>query len=119
MRSFLTADLVGFQSFDYARHFLSCCARQLGVEHEMDRGSIAVKYFGRKVYVTISPTGVQVSIAEEFRENRSAPKANSLTLSASSSLSVSLLLIFPFHFRSRTSCWSATAGTTPCGGRVS
>ena len=59
LRSFLTADLVGFQSFDYARHFLSCCARQLGVEHEMDRGSIALKYFGRKVYVTISPTGVQ------------------------------------------------------------
>ena len=59
LRSFLTADLVGFQSFDYARHFLSCCARQLGVEHEMDRGSIALKYFGRKVYVVILPTGVQ------------------------------------------------------------
>jgi len=59
LRSFLAADLLGFQTFDYARHFLSCCARQLGVEHETDRGSIVLNYFGRKVHVMILPTGVQ------------------------------------------------------------
>jgi trehalose 6-phosphate synthase/phosphatase len=25
LRGFLNADLVGFHTFDYARHFLSCC----------------------------------------------------------------------------------------------
>ena len=49
----------GFHTFDYARHFLSCCSRMLGVEHVTSRGSIMLEYYGRNVGVKIMPTGVQ------------------------------------------------------------
>jgi hypothetical protein len=47
----------GFHTFDYARHFLSCCSRMLGLEHQTTRGSISVEYYGRNVGVKIMPTG--------------------------------------------------------------
>ena len=47
----------GFHTFDYARHFLSCCSRMLGLEHETLRGSISVEYYGRNVGLKIMPTG--------------------------------------------------------------
>ena len=59
LRSFLNADLIGFQSFDYARHFISCCSRMLGLEAQTHRGAIAIEYFGRKVDIQVLPTGVQ------------------------------------------------------------
>ncbi|KAG1664974.1 hypothetical protein FOA52_001986 [Chlamydomonas sp. UWO 241] len=58
LRSLLNADLIGFHTFDYARHFLSCCSRMLGLEHETSRGSIAIDYHGRKVGLKIMPTGL-------------------------------------------------------------
>ncbi|PSC69557.1 trehalose phosphate synthase [Micractinium conductrix] len=58
IRSMLNADLVGFHTFDYARHFLSCCSRMLGLEHKTSRGSIIVEYYGRDVGIKIMPTGV-------------------------------------------------------------
>ncbi|GBF90542.1 trehalose-6-phosphate synthase phosphatase, partial [Raphidocelis subcapitata] len=58
LRSMLNADLIGFHTFDYARHFLSCCSRMLGLEHQTTRGSISVEYYGRNVGVKIMPTGV-------------------------------------------------------------
>jgi trehalose-6-phosphate synthase len=59
LRSLLNADLVGFHTFDYARHFLSCCSRMLGLEHRTSRGAIFVEYYGRDVGVKIMPTGVK------------------------------------------------------------
>ncbi len=47
----------GFHTFDYARHFLSCCSRMLGLEHETSRGSITMEYYGRTVGIKIMPTG--------------------------------------------------------------
>ncbi len=47
----------GFHTFDYARHFLSCCSRMLGLEHETSRGSITLDYYGRAVALKIMPTG--------------------------------------------------------------
>lgn len=58
LRSLLNADLLGFHTFDYARHFLSCCSRTLGLEHETSRGSITLEYYGRTVGIKIMPTGV-------------------------------------------------------------
>ncbi|GAX81965.1 hypothetical protein CEUSTIGMA_g9393.t1 [Chlamydomonas eustigma] len=58
LRSLLNADLIGFHTFDYARHFLSCCSRMLGLEHETSRGSITIDYYGRTVGLKIMPTGV-------------------------------------------------------------
>lgn len=59
MRSLLNADVIGFHTFDYARHFLSCCSRMLGLEHHTNRGSIVVEYYGRKVSIKILPVGVK------------------------------------------------------------
>lgn len=58
LRSLLNSDLIGFHTFDYARHFLSCCSRMLGLEHETSRGSITLDYYGRTVGIKIMPTGV-------------------------------------------------------------
>lgn len=59
LRSLLNADLIGFHTFDYARHFLSCCSRMLGLEHKTSRGSIILEYYGRDVGMKIMPTGVK------------------------------------------------------------
>mmetsp|Transcript_47255 Transcript_47255/g.120542 ORF Transcript_47255/g.120542 Transcript_47255/m.120542 type:complete len:875 (-) Transcript_47255:80-2704(-) len=59
LRSLLNADLLGFHTFDYARHFLSCCSRMLGLEHVTSRGSIMIEYYGRNVGIKIMPTGVR------------------------------------------------------------
>jgi len=50
--------VIGFHTFDYARHFLSCCSRMLGLEHKTSRGSIIMEYYGRDVAIKIMPTGV-------------------------------------------------------------
>jgi len=71
LRGFLNADLVGFHTFDYARHFLSCCSRMLGLEFQSKRGSIELEYFGRRVRVRISPVGVQV---DRLRQVMAAPE---------------------------------------------
>ena len=56
-----TSPCAGFHTFDYARHFLSCCSRMLGIEHIASRGSIMLEYYGRNVGVKIMPTGVDPS----------------------------------------------------------
>lgn len=56
LRSMLNADVIGFHTFDYARHFLSCCSRMLGLEHRTKRGSILMNYYGRDVHLKILPT---------------------------------------------------------------
>jgi trehalose 6-phosphate synthase/phosphatase len=60
LRAFLNADLIGFHTFDYARHFLSCCTRILGLEYESKRGYIGLEYYGRTVGIKIMPVGVHL-----------------------------------------------------------
>jgi trehalose 6-phosphate synthase/phosphatase len=60
LRSLLNCDLIGFHTFDYARHFLSCCARMLGLEYRSKRGYIGVEYFGRTVGIKIMPMGIHM-----------------------------------------------------------
>ncbi|KAI9339690.1 glycosyltransferase family 20-domain-containing protein [Obelidium mucronatum] len=50
----LAADLLGFHTYDYARHFLSSCARILGV-HTMPN---IVEFEGRCVHVGTFPIGI-------------------------------------------------------------
>ncbi|KAL6772144.1 TSPSP1 [Auxenochlorella protothecoides x Auxenochlorella symbiontica] len=59
MRAMLNADIIGFHTFDYARHFLSCCSRMLGLEHKTNRGAILIDYYGRDVCIKIMPTGIK------------------------------------------------------------
>ncbi|MED6157271.1 putative alpha,alpha-trehalose-phosphate synthase [UDP-forming] 11 [Stylosanthes scabra] len=60
LRAFLNCDLVGFHTFDYARHFLSCCSRMLGLDYESKRGYIGLDYYGRTVTIKILPVGIHM-----------------------------------------------------------
>ncbi|KAH7295905.1 hypothetical protein KP509_27G070100 [Ceratopteris richardii] len=64
LRGLLNADLVGFHTFDYARHFLSCCSRMLGLEYESKRGYIGIDYYGRTVSIKIMPVGIHMGQLE-------------------------------------------------------
>lgn len=50
----LGADLIGFHTYDYVRHFLSCSNRILGFEHNLNRISCE----GRYVHVEAFPMGI-------------------------------------------------------------
>ncbi|EEC84539.1 hypothetical protein OsI_31278 [Oryza sativa Indica Group] len=71
LRSLLNADLIGFHTFDYARHFLSCCGRMLGLKYESQRGYIALEYYGRTVTIKILPVGVHL---EQLRSVLNLPE---------------------------------------------
>ncbi|MQL90922.1 hypothetical protein Taro_023524 [Colocasia esculenta] len=64
LKALLNSDLIGFHTFDYARHFLSCCSRMLGLEYQCRRGYIGVEYFGRTVGIKIMPVGVHMGQLE-------------------------------------------------------
>ncbi|KAJ6888653.1 alpha,alpha-trehalose-phosphate synthase [Populus alba x Populus x berolinensis] len=64
LKALLNADLIGFHTFDYARHFLSCCSRMLGLNYESKRGHIGLEYFGRTVYIKILPVGIHMGRVE-------------------------------------------------------
>ncbi|WVZ92680.1 hypothetical protein U9M48_038726 [Paspalum notatum var. saurae] len=71
LRALLNADLVGFHTYDYARHFLSACTRLLGVSSHTRRGYIGIDYFGRSVVVKILSIGVDMG---QLREVLSLPE---------------------------------------------
>ncbi|KAK7320095.1 hypothetical protein RJT34_04826 [Clitoria ternatea] len=60
LRALLNSDLIGFHTFDYARHFLSCCSRMLGLTYESKRGYIGLEYYGRTVGIKILPVGIDM-----------------------------------------------------------
>ena len=65
LRGLLNADVVAFHTFDYARHFLSCTTRLLGLNHKTKHGALAIDYYGRSVGVKICPTGVNTDRLQE------------------------------------------------------
>jgi trehalose 6-phosphate synthase/phosphatase len=71
LRALLNADLVGFHTFDYARHFLSACSRLLGCDYQSKRGYIGIEYYGRTVTVKILPVGIDLG---QLRSVVSAPE---------------------------------------------
>ncbi|GAB2285431.1 Probable alpha,alpha-trehalose-phosphate synthase [UDP-forming] 7, variant 2 [Dionaea muscipula] len=64
IRALLNADLIGFHTFDYARHFLSCCSRMLGLEYQSKRGYLGLEYHGRTVGIKILPVGIHMGQVE-------------------------------------------------------
>ncbi|CAA2989727.1 probable alpha,alpha-trehalose-phosphate synthase [UDP-forming] 7 [Olea europaea var. sylvestris] len=64
LKALLNSDLIGFHTFDYARHFLSCCSRILGLEYQSKRGYIGVEYHGRTVGIKIMPVGIHMGQIE-------------------------------------------------------
>lgn len=64
LKALLNSDLIGFHTFDYARHFLSCCSRMFGLEYQSKRGYIGLEYFGRTVGIKIMPVGIHMGQIE-------------------------------------------------------
>ena len=62
LRGMLNADLVGFHTFEYARHFLTCCKRLLGLEFEFQGGTLGVRDSKRKVMLTVAHVGIDPPI---------------------------------------------------------
>lgn len=60
LKALLNSDLLGFHTFDYARHFLSCCSRMLGLSYQSKRGYIGLEYYGRTVSIKILPVGIHI-----------------------------------------------------------
>ncbi|KAK6919686.1 Glycosyl transferase, family 20 [Dillenia turbinata] len=64
LKALLNSDIIGFHAFDYARHFLSCCSRLLGLEYQSKRGYIGLEYYGRTVGIKIMPIGIHMGQIE-------------------------------------------------------
>ncbi len=62
----LGADLVGFHIYDYAKHFLNCCLRIVGIPNEY--GLLHVD--GRKVRVDSFPIGIDPSRFDKIRGDK-------------------------------------------------
>ncbi|KAE8708867.1 Alpha,alpha-trehalose-phosphate synthase 6 [Hibiscus syriacus] len=60
LKALLNSDLIGFHTFDYARHFLSCCSRMLGLDYQSKRGYIGLEYYGRTIGIKIMPVGIHM-----------------------------------------------------------
>ncbi|KAL8493205.1 hypothetical protein ACS0TY_024430 [Phlomoides rotata] len=79
LRALLNCDLIGFQTFDYARHFLSCCSRMLGLDYQSKRGYIGLDYYGRTVSIKILPVGIHMDqIQSTMSEPDTAHKVKEL-----------------------------------------
>ena len=62
LRSMLCADHIGFHIFEYARHFLACCRRILGLPFYSEKGGfLGVDVQGRHVVVTVCHAGIEPS----------------------------------------------------------
>lgn len=58
----LGANLVGFQSYSYSRHFVSCCTRILGFPSDV----AGVDAYGAKVTVGVFPIGIDAAAVEKL-----------------------------------------------------
>lgn len=70
LEGLLGADLIGFHTYEYARHFLSSVLRLLGLEHEF--GTLNVDY--RMVKVENFPMGIDVRAMEGLLMNPATQK---------------------------------------------
>ncbi|GIX64943.1 trehalose-6-phosphate synthase [Babesia caballi] len=75
LRSILCADLIGFQFFDYARYFITCCKRLLGLDHTSKLGGmLGIEYNGREVMILLSHSHIQPDLlARRLAEDRGVP----------------------------------------------
>lgn len=67
LHGLLNCDMIGFHTYDYARHFLSACTRILGLETT----PAGVYYEGRFIPVSVFPVGID---PEKFRLKLKAPE---------------------------------------------
>ena len=70
LEGMLGSNLVGFQSYGYSRHFLSCCQRLLGFPAD----TVGVDAYGSRVQVGVFPIGIDAAKAEAFAWSDSVTK---------------------------------------------
>ena len=71
LRGMLSADQVGFHLYEYARHFLTCCRRLLGLEWTHEANGINIHYGGRSVLVTCIHAGMDQEVMRSISEQPS------------------------------------------------
>lgn len=60
--SMICCDVIGFHLFEYARNFITCCKRILGVENEcISGGLLGLKLYGRNLMIRVRHLGVESS----------------------------------------------------------
>jgi trehalose 6-phosphate synthase/phosphatase len=69
LRGMLGANLIGFHTFGYARHFGDALLGNLGIEPELDR----VDMEGRNVSIGVFPMGIDVARFERLAESPELP----------------------------------------------
>ncbi|KAI1305077.1 trehalose-phosphatase [Xylaria venustula] len=62
LEGLMGSNLIGFQSYSYARHFTSCCTRILGFPSD----TTGVDAFGARVEVGVYPIGIDTSRVERL-----------------------------------------------------
>jgi len=67
IESLLCCDVVAFQIYEYARHFITCCNRLLGLETESRRGGvIGIVHKGRNIIIRVGHTGINRKYIESI-----------------------------------------------------
>jgi len=85
LRGMLNADQVGFHLFEYARHFLTCCRRLLGLNYGMipdasGKGgyTLAIDTNGRHVAVTSIHAGIEPPVLNQILRHESVSREASM-----------------------------------------
>jgi len=70
LRGMLGANLIGFHTFGYARHFADALLGNLGIEPELDRVDVE----GRNVSIGVFPMGIDVRVFEHLAADPGLPE---------------------------------------------
>ena len=62
LQGILAANVVGFHTFSHARHFLTACARYVGVGSQSQMGDLCINYEGRNVMVCTNHVGLEAGM---------------------------------------------------------
>mmetsp|Transcript_1525 Transcript_1525/g.2116 ORF Transcript_1525/g.2116 Transcript_1525/m.2116 type:complete len:1022 (-) Transcript_1525:322-3387(-) len=75
LRGMLACDLIGFQTYDYVRHFLSCVKRLMNLDFKsLAGGSIGITYAGRSVAIRINHVGTRSPFFQKFALSKEVEK---------------------------------------------
>jgi len=80
LHGMLSSRLVTFQTFDYLRHFMSCCAELLGCRHSFQKGGILqVEHDARSVVVFADHFAIPYShLVRRLSDEKVLDRANSI-----------------------------------------
>jgi trehalose-6-phosphate synthase len=99
LRGILNCDQVGIHSYEYCRHFLTCCRRVLGLKYRVCKGGYwTVEYMGRDVRVTVAHACIDSALVAQRIASTSCKAAVTKVLG----------LIHPEHYTKNTKNGAST-----------